>query len=109
MSKTIRYGLADTDLGRIHPQADGHLVMWADYAALAAENERLRKAGEWQPIETSPDGNALILIMHKDKEVEIIYASDLCHYCNWMTGVNTYPTHWMPLPAAPAAKEGGSK
>ena len=46
MSKPIRYGLADTDLGRIHPQADGHLVMWADYAALAAENERLRKAGD---------------------------------------------------------------
>ena len=37
MSQPIRYGLADADLGRIHPQADGHLVMWSDYAALAAE------------------------------------------------------------------------
>lgn len=46
MSQPIRYGLADADLGRIHPQADGHLVMWADYAALAAENERLRNAGD---------------------------------------------------------------
>lgn len=44
MSRPIRYGLADADLGRIHPQADGHLVMWSDYAALAAENERLRSA-----------------------------------------------------------------
>lgn len=46
MSKPIRYGLADADLGRIHPQADGHLVMWADYAALAAENERLKELVE---------------------------------------------------------------
>ena len=62
MSQPIRYGLADEHLGRIHPQEDGHLVMWSDYAAvveagrradllmanlhmeyrrLAAENERL--------------------------------------------------------------------
>jgi hypothetical protein len=37
VSTPIRYGLADEHLGRITPQADGHLVMWSDYAALAAE------------------------------------------------------------------------
>ena len=58
MSQPIRYGLADEHLGRIHPQADGHLVMWADYAALAAENERLRKAGYAMAVKINVHGIA---------------------------------------------------
>lgn len=68
MSQPIRYGLADADLGRIHPQADGHLVMWADYAAIAAENERL-KAETVKQIEAAlPPVEAYIAKLEAENE-----------------------------------------
>ena len=66
-------------------------------AALAAENERLRKAGEWMPIETAPkDGTDIQIrvIMRYDKDAQ-----------GWAYFQNPQTTaEWMPL--SNAAKEG---
>ena len=43
MSDSTRYGRKGGDL---EPLQDGQYVAWNDYAALKAENERLRKAGD---------------------------------------------------------------
>ena len=43
MSDPTRYGRKGGDL---EPVKDGQYVAWHDYAALKAENERLRKAGD---------------------------------------------------------------
>ena len=62
----------------------------------------LRQAavGEWQPIETAPDGRVLCfgpgwvtpLICYRDGETWIVLGIGEC------VGA---PTHWMPLPAVP--------
>lgn len=113
MSQPIKYwtarngGITANKADAVNDTSDNSaLVAHSDYAALAAENERLRKATEWQPIETAPfDPNVLIMVFTFSKQIEIMYSTDL----QWFDDANYFPTHWMPLPAAPAAKEGGSK
>jgi hypothetical protein len=148
MSPPIRYGLADEHLGRITPQADGHLVMWSDYAALAADyvevkdlylksrvdignlkaeverlndlaNDPYRLSKGWRPIETAPMDGTDILCFCVEPEFEgeenpwtefrvcfygVLTEGESC----WMShyGYEQHPTHWMPLPNPPAAKEG---
>jgi len=103
-----------------------------DVAKLKAEIERLRaRVAEWQPIETAPqDGRTLLLgyfnshgkwrtmrgqwmsadfIADNWEEPEngepgwheTSVEADQCPTC-WFTT----PTHWMPLPAAPAQTKG---
>jgi hypothetical protein len=74
----------------------GEWVALEDYAALQAENERLRAAQTWQPIETAPKDRRGILVWDADNEWQ-------CEA--WWDGPNTWecphgdvsPTHWMSL------------
>ena len=65
--------------------------------------EKLAKAeqrAEWQPIETAPkDGRELILLLTPSNWPQVAYSN------TWWQGgfsVENKPTHWMPLPKAPA-------
>jgi len=75
--------------------------------------KRLEEAGVWQPIETAPtDMTWVIGYDAKDGEVGTIIfdlTGDVddedVHY-EWTDGMRTWnPTHWMPLPEPPEAKE----
>lgn len=86
----------------------------ADYkseiARLRDENERLRKAGEWQPIKTAPKDGTHILTCGDGYIVVAMWFVYHGGRSQWETvdGESEIdPTHWMPLPAAPA--EGGRK
>ena len=75
--------------------------------------KRLEEVGVWQPIETAPtDKTWVIGYDAKDGEVGTIIfdlTGDVddedVHY-EWTDGMRTLnPTHWMPLPEPPEAKE----
>lgn len=66
---------------------------------------------EWQPIETSPIGEDVLVFF---PELVDAYQIMVCHRFpdepsawyqqdadNCPDAVNTFPTHWMPLPAPP--------
>ena len=71
---------------------------------LKAEVERLRKAGEWQPIETAPkDGTWFIAGFDGDLPSRHAWAA----MCIWECGrfevqeTPDQPDYWMPLPKPP--------
>jgi hypothetical protein len=76
---------------------------------LKAEVERLRKAGDWLPIESAPrDGSYFIGGVWGDMESRPTWAT-MCHY--YISGKRfemqetcDQPDFWIPLPNAP--KEG---
>ena len=71
-----------------------------DIKTLKAEVERLRKATEWQPIETAPkDGKTIIIIVEYGYVYTGIFDND--GYCQDLAGAGLDPTHWMPLPQPP--------
>ena len=73
-------------------------------ARLKAEVERLRKAGDWRPIETAPkDGKTVVLVVEYGYVYTGIFHND--GYCQDLYGAGLDPTNWMPLPNPPA-KEG---
>ena len=93
----------------LHPHIieskDGFMVYYEGYANLQAENERLRKAGEWQPIETAPKFVESMFICEGLNGISFGFKGS--H--NWAINADTEkyrPTHWMPLPNPPPAKEG---
>ena len=75
--------------------------------------KRLEEAGMWQPIETAPtDMTWVIGYDAKDGEVGTIIfdltgdVNDEDIHYEWTDGMRTWhPTHWMPLPEPPKAKE----
>jgi hypothetical protein len=81
----------------------------AENARLKAEVERLRKAGDWLPIESAPrDGSYFIGGVWGDMESRPTWAT-MCHY--YVSGKRfemqetcDQPDFWIPLPNA--AKEG---
>ncbi len=80
-----------------------------------ADAEQSPAVGQWQPIETVPrDGSRFLAIQisqYNDKPSPFICYSSLCpEGQTWAVGAGlmqlgrdwpVYPTHWMPLPAAP--------
>ena len=61
---------------------------------------------KWQPIETAPKDGPRVLVYDPGWNGGVI------NIARWwegqyrvgdLPGVETYPTHWMPLPAAPVA------
>ena len=86
----------------------------ATTAALAALSAQVQDVAGWQPIETAPkDGTRLLLMWEPFSGM-----SEHVELGKWNVRngwVNTYghafsgsPTHFMPLPAAPAKQEGGT-
>lgn len=74
----------------------------------------LTQARDWQPIETAPNGEMILLyaMSRKDRErrfVETGISTDETTWDKlplWFTGVGCHPaTHWQPLPAAPLGRE----
>lgn len=100
-------------------QKDGSLDDRANARAAlkSAYRAALATAQTWQPIETAPKDGKILLLM--GDTIHIGYWSDEKYAARpkpyWATvaswfGVtwmrNNQPTHWMPLPAAPAKPEG---
>jgi hypothetical protein len=102
-----------------HPEGemvyfDDYVNLWAEMSRLKAEVERLRKAGEWQPIETAPNDGTEILTYNDISGIHQVswsYGNRSGHWeterwldreTNWVID----PTHWVPLPKPPAAKDG---
>lgn len=53
---------------------------------------------EWQPIETAPEGRLLLYGLYEGTPYMAVGAADT-KWVYWFV-----PTHWMPLPAPPAAR-----
>jgi hypothetical protein len=72
---------------------------------LLLEVKRLNEALEWQPIETAPkDGTIVLLVIDHGKWGEKVWTG--LWDDGWMViygKARNAPTHWMPLPAPPAA------
>lgn len=80
--------------------------------AAAPVKESLTPAPQWQPIETAPDGHAAVLLLFtrgiviscfRDVTGAWMAQSERSPHCRRAVGK---PTHWMPLPAPPAANGG---
>ena len=75
-----------------------------DIKTLKDEVKRLRKASEWQPIETAPkDGKTIILVVEYGYVYTGIFHND--GYCQDLTGAGLDPTHWMHLPQPPKQED----
>jgi len=71
---------------------------------LAQENARLREAG-WRDIESAPDNGSFVLVIGGRHIIASVEKAD----GGWWRmaqhdGLQSAPTHWMPLPPAPARK-----
>lgn len=88
----------------------------ADMATAAAQGFRdgvaKEQQAEWQPIETAPKDSSYVLLAGKQrKDVASGYWLQSAYAGNgaWIWPfVHKYPTHWMPLPAAPGPADGES-
>lgn len=90
------------------------IIPWVDRYEAAAEIERLRAATQWQPIETAPDKESvLVFIPNTEHYGPGIYRGLKGTFGQWMTnavamgrdcGTRSQPTHWMPLPSPPLSE-----
>jgi len=110
---------ASSDYWRIEAETDHArwLRTLEENEKLRAEVERLRKAGDWQPIETAPKDGTWVLLWWKETptgaecfdEWSPEQAVGKWHYDCWMRCseycVGGTPTAWQSLPNPPA-KEG---
>lgn len=86
----------------------GRTVSCGECNEMAKENEQMRAATTWQPIETAPRDGAVIQLAEPD------FGDDWCIFSGFFEeGIwnvvpdceqdrELQPTHWMPLPPAPA-------
>jgi hypothetical protein len=77
-----------------------------DAAELAQLREQLAEATTWRPIETAPkDGTPVLLGLFFD--LTLLFAENSAWKGNWPTQGRFTPSHWLPLPPAPAAINAG--
>lgn len=62
---------------------------------------------EWQPIETAPRDVDVIVWQAKREHIDIAMLCDNDRWVNWYGHKCLSVTHWMPLPAPPAARQPG--
>lgn len=93
-------------------------VMYASANERAAEAERQLAAlrtqapDSWRPIETAPKDGTRILVGHSDAVFDAWWEEGGGNGDGWVDGCDDRyedlivyePTHWMPLPAAPALR-----
>lgn len=105
-------------LGNGCSECGGIGAVWdnTDYEAMARDWDKDDSAAPalnpsevpaWQPIETAPKGGRdLILLLTPSRFPQVAYSNTW-----WTSGfsVENKPTHWMPLPAAPAASKEGDQ
>ena len=80
---------------------------YAEITRLTQENERMREALKWQPIETAPKDGSDVLTWDGNDHC-VLFFSQYGH--GWTAGnpkVNHLPTHWMPLPITPIPDPAG--
>ena len=65
--------------------------------ALKREISQLRKQTQWQPIQTAPKGTMLLYFPPEQTQDEWITIGAA-------TGRYRKPTHWFPIPKAPAVE-----
>lgn len=68
-------------------------------------NAALTNAPQWLPIESAPSDGTRVLIFSNGAVLSAFFDTD---YDGWRVGREYYfyyPTHWMPLPAAPKEDE----
>ena len=80
-----------------------HLATRESHEA-ADEIERLRGEKKWQPIETAPKNQEILVwdgknIWLVDAEYEMYPKDNGCGCCS--SSVHNQATHWMPLPESP--------
>jgi hypothetical protein len=99
--------IADTELHGDGAHDESCFVCKAHQRARAAL-DAIYPVDPWQPIETKPDGNALL---YYPKE----YRRGQLYHSDWIVvgdgRSHRKPTHYIPLPAPPAgdAKQGGTE
>ena len=69
---------------------------------------------DWKPISTAPRDGQNIIVWRPDdplNEARKAHAGLDCwsHDSWWHSRRNQQPTHWMPLPSAPAPTESGGR
>jgi len=94
------------------PGSTDHLPIGTKlYAAPPALSAQVQDVAGWQPIETAPrDGTAVIMYHTRlDNRCDVHKAwwdGECWRGYGWSYPEFSQPTHWMPLPAAPAKQEG---
>jgi hypothetical protein len=87
-------------------KSDG--VVWTlsvENDRLKAEVERMTKAGQWQPMDTAPRYQDVLCWLYNHQSIVVGCEVSSCHWEDTSSNSTIYPTHWMPLPSAPAKEE----
>jgi hypothetical protein len=101
------YGAKDADVPNL-PLVRVIRAALTDAEPLLQQIERLQQE-QWSPVETMPpyeQGEPAVLVFTELKQVR---AAARTFYGEWLSLPGRYPvkpTHWMPLPSAPVAKDG---
>ncbi len=81
--------------------------LWALYDGQPVEDTRSLTPA-WQPIATAPKDGTQVLLFWKGNIAQAAWVSDWAWWevSGWRENlIVARPTHWMPLPAAPTARE----
>lgn len=71
------------------------------------ESRRSGSAGQWRPISEAPkDGTRILCVLESGYYVILQWNRDAEYWQARPDGQTWTPTHWMPLPPPPGAREG---
>jgi hypothetical protein len=72
---------------------------------IEAKIEELESKKQWQPIETAPKDESVLLLLENPRNIIEAYMTETGWVDCWCSYVAPYkPTHWMPLPEPPKEK-----